>query len=178
MRTTPAQACAPDDGGLAKLRHIRDVSDEQVVAQFPENAYYQYFCGMESFVTSAPCASSELVRFRHRIGDGGIGLILKESIRVDLAVEGRKREGEDRRRGEGQTAFMDTTVQEKDVTSPTDSKLPNKVIELCRKAACEAGGKVRQSYVREVKGLKLTQRFRGRAHSKDKVAKADRRCAP
>ena len=37
------------------------------------------------------------------------------------------------------------------------------------------GGKVRQSYVREVKGLKLTQRFRGKSHSNKKVAKADRR---
>ena len=34
---------------------------------------------------------------------------------------------------------------------------------------------MRQSYVREVKELKLTQRFRGRSHSRKKVAKADRR---
>ena len=34
---------------------------------------------------------------------------------------------------------------------------------------------MRQSYVREVKGLKLTQRFRGKSHSKKKVAKADHR---
>ena len=37
------------------------------------------------------------------------------------------------------------------------------------------GTKVRQSYTREVKDLKLTQRFRGKAHSKKKVARADRR---
>ena len=37
------------------------------------------------------------------------------------------------------------------------------------------GTKVRQSYTREVKELKLTQRFRGKAHSKKKVSKADRR---
>ena len=40
------------------------------------------------------------------------------------------------------------------------------------KAECT---KVRQSYTREVKELKLTQRFRGKAHSKKKVTKADRR---
>lgn len=34
---------------------------------------------------------------------------------------------------------------------------------------------MRQSYAREIKELKLTQRFRGKAHSKKKVAKADRR---
>ncbi len=35
--------------GLIVLKHIRNVSDESVVEQFSENAYYQYFCGMESF---------------------------------------------------------------------------------------------------------------------------------
>ena len=34
--------------GLIVLKHIRNVSDESVVEQFSENAYYQYFCGMES----------------------------------------------------------------------------------------------------------------------------------
>lgn len=105
--------------GLVILKHIRDVSDEQVVAQFSGNAYYQYFCGLESFCTSAPCASSEPVHFRHRIGEDDIELILKESIRVNLAVEDRKQAEEDARRGrdgrgrkrdELRTAFIDTTV--------------------------------------------------------------------
>ena len=78
--------------GLPILKPVRDVSDEAVVEQFMENAYYQYFCGMEAFVTSAPCASTELVHFRHRIGEEGVELILRESVRVNLAVEeGRKR---------------------------------------------------------------------------------------
>ena len=80
--------------GLLMLKHLRNVSDEQVVVQFTENAYYQYFCGLEVFSTSAPCASSELVHFRHRIGEEGVELIFKESIRINLAIEdrtGRKR---------------------------------------------------------------------------------------
>lgn len=170
--------------GLLMLKHLRNVSDEQVVVQFTENAYYQYFCGMESFGISSPCASSELVHFRHRIGEQGVELILKESIRINLAIEDKKKEDEDRRNkkdGRGrksdkeQTAFIDSTVQEKNVTYPTDSKLLNKIIAYCHKIAKSEGIKVRQSYVREVKALKLTQRFRGKAHSKKKVAKADRR---
>ena len=78
--------------GLLMLKHLRNVSDEQVVVQFSENAYYQYFCGLEAFSISAPCASSELVHFRHRIGEEGVELILKESIRINLAIEDRKRE--------------------------------------------------------------------------------------
>ena len=57
--------------GLIVLKHIRNVS---------ENAYYQYFCGMESFTISKPCVPTELVEFRHRIGEAGMELILKESI--------------------------------------------------------------------------------------------------
>ena len=33
--------------GLLMQKHLRNVSDEQVVVQFTENAYYQYFCGLE-----------------------------------------------------------------------------------------------------------------------------------
>ena len=111
-------------------------------------------------------------------------LILKESIRINLAIEDKKKEEEDkknkkdgrgRKNDEDQTAFVDSTVQEKNITYPTDSKLLNKIIDYCHKVAKAEGTKVRQSYTREVKELKLTQRFRGKAHSKKKVAKADRR---
>lgn len=76
--------------GLLMLKHLRNVSDEQVVAQFTENAYYQYFCGPKAFNISAPCASSELVHFRHRIGEEGVEPILKESIRINLVIEDSK----------------------------------------------------------------------------------------
>lgn len=170
--------------GLLMLKHLRNVSDEQVVVQFTENAYYQYFCGLEAFSTSAPCASSELVHFRHRIGEQGVELILKESIRISIAIEDKKKEEEDKKNGKDgrgrksdkkQTAFIDSTVQDKNVTFPTDSKLLNKIINYCHKVAKAEGIKVRQSYAREIKGLKLTQRFRGKSHSRQKVAKADRR---
>ena len=170
--------------GLLMLKHLRNVSDEQVVVQFRENAYYQYFCGLEAFCTAAPCASSELVHFRHRIGEEGVELILKESIRINLALEDRKKEEDDRKKGKDgrgrksdreQTAFIDSTVQEKNVAFPTDSKLLNKIVNYCHKVAKAEGIKVRQSYAREIKGLKLAQRFRGKSHSKKKVAKADRR---
>ena len=61
------------------------------------------------------------------------------------------------------------------MTFPTDSKLLNKIIDHCHKVAKAERIKVRQSYTREVQGLKLTQRFRGKSHSKKKVAKADRK---
>lgn len=97
--------------GLLILKHIRNVSDESVVEQWSENVYYQYFCGETEFVPVEPCEASELVHFRHRIGEVGIELILKESIRIN---------GKDSNES---SASIDTTVQEKNITFPTDSKL-------------------------------------------------------
>ena len=78
--------------GLLILKHLHNVSDETVVAQFAENAYYQYFCGMESFTANIPCVPTELVGFRHRIGESGIEMILKESIRSTWRLKaGEKR---------------------------------------------------------------------------------------
>jgi IS5 family transposase len=69
--------------GLLILKHLRNISDESVVEQWSENAYFQYFCGMHEFVASFPCNASELVHFRKRIGEKGIELILSQSIRVN-----------------------------------------------------------------------------------------------
>ena len=170
--------------GLLMLKHIRNISDESVVEQFTENAYYQYFCGKRMFCTEAPCAASELVHFRHRIGEDGIELILKESIRVNVELEDRKKakdksdKGQDnrgRKPDDEQIAFIDSTVQEKNVTFPTDSKLLNVVIETCYDVAEDEGIKLHQTFAREIKTLKLDQRFRGRSHCAKKVKKADRR---
>lgn len=161
--------------GLIVLKHIRNVS---------ENAYYQYFCGMESFTISKPCVPTELVEFRHRIGEAGMELILKESIWGNLLLDDKCKENKNRndsKDGRGrksdteQTAFIDSTVQEKNVTFPTDSKLLNKIIGFCRSVAHAEHLKVRQSYAGEIKRLKLVQRFRGRKNSSAKVRKADRR---
>ncbi|MCI1648262.1 MAG: transposase, partial [Bacteroides sp.] len=105
--------------GLLILKHLRDLSDESVVEQWSENAYFQYFCGMHEFVPSFPCNSSELVHFRKRIGEKGIELILSESIRVNNDKSDDEHHG---------TAFIDSTVQEKNVTYPTDAKLHKKIV--------------------------------------------------
>lgn len=87
--------------GLLILKHLRNLSDESVVEQWSENAYYQYFCGENTFVPGVPCKASELVHFRKRIGESGIELIFKESIRIN---------GKD---SEDPNVNIDTTVQEK-----------------------------------------------------------------
>lgn len=148
---------------LLILKHLRNISDEGVVEQWAENSYYQYFSGEQMFCPSAPCEASELVHFRHRIGEEGVALILKESIRIN---------GADSNDGD---VSVDTTVQEKNITFPTDSKLHRKIIRRCQSISRELDLPVRQSYVRTLKKLSVDQRFRHHPKNKWKSRKADRK---
>lgn len=58
--------------GLLIQKHLRNLSDESVVEQWSENAYFQYFCGMYEFTPSVPCNATDLVHFRKRIGESGL----------------------------------------------------------------------------------------------------------
>jgi IS5 family transposase len=55
---------------------------------------------------------------------------------------------------------VDTTVQEKNITYPTDDKLYKKIIKKCWKIADQEGIDLRQSYRRVVKKLGYQQRFK------------------
>jgi len=149
--------------GLLILKHLRNLSDENVVEQWSENIYYQYFCGGQEFVPGVPCDASELVHFRHRIGEEGCELIFRESIRIN---------GDDSKEGD---VIADTTVQEKNITYPTDAKLHRKIINKCKKMAGREGIVLRQSYTRTLKKLGIDQRFRNHPRNKKKALKADRK---
>lgn len=153
--------------GMLILKHLRNLSDESLVEQWSENAYYQYFfCGMQEFTPSAPCASSELVHFRKRIGKEGIELIFQESIRVN------NEDDEDRHHD---TAFIDSTVQEKNITYPTDAKLHKKIVKKVLGIVKKLGLPLRQSYTFVLKGIYRDQRFRNHPKNRKKALKADRR---
>lgn len=130
--------------GLLILKHLRNLSDESVVEQWSENTYYQYFCGMEEFIPSFPCNASELVHFRKRIGESGLELILAESIRVNC---------DDDDKDHHDTAFIDSTVQEKNVTFPTDAKLHKKIVCHVLSIVKQLNLPLRQSYTFVLKGI-------------------------
>lgn len=71
--------------------------------------------------------------------------------------------------------LIDTTVQEKNITYPTDVKLQKKIIEKCRKIACKERITLRQSYRRELKQLMIDQRFHSHPRRKKKARAAARR---
>ena len=150
--------------GLLILKHLRNVSDEMVVFQWSENAYYQYFCGGLEFMPKQPCDASELVHFRNRIGEEGMELILAESIRVNT-----DHDDEDH----FDTAFIDSTVQEKNITYPTDAKLHKKIIKNVLKIVHDKCLPLRQSYTRTLKGIYRSQRFRNHPKNRKKALKAD-----
>ena len=152
--------------GLLILKHLRNLSDESVVEQWSENAYYQYFCGMQEFIPGAPCASSELVHFRHRIGEEGIELIFQESIRVN---------NEDDDEHHHDTAFIDSTVQEKNITFPTDAKLHKKIVGKVLHLVDKLHLPLRQSYTFVLKGIYRDQRFRNHPKNRKKALRADRK---
>jgi IS5 family transposase len=119
---------------LLILKQLRNLSDENVVVVWSENVYFQYFSGEAFFVPKEPCSATELVEFRKRIGEEGIELIFKESIRVN---------GKD---GDEDTLSADTTIQEKNITYPTDTKLHKKIIKKCIGIARAEKIVLRQSY--------------------------------
>lgn len=148
---------------LLILKQLRNLSDENVVEQWEENAYYQYFGGEKVFASKPPCVATELVEFRKRIGPEGVELIFKESIRIN---------GKDSEDGH---LSGDTTVQEKNITYPTDDKLYKKIIAKCQQIADKEGLELRQSYKFVVKKLSIIQRLRRNKGGDAKARKASRK---
>ncbi len=133
--------------GLLLLKRIYNLGDETVIAQWVQNPYFQYFCGEAEFQWEPPCDPSDMVHFRNRIGESGAEKIFSVSVST------RKDEIKSR------DLLVDTTVQEKNITYPTDAKLLVKVIKACNKVASQENIKQRQTYKRTMKKLMLQQRF-------------------
>jgi IS5 family transposase len=143
--------------GLAILKHTFNLSDEELCARWIENPYFQYLCGEEFFCHALPLDRSSLTRWRQRMGEEKIMALLQESLSV--AVKTGAMKPSDTRR-----VIVDTTVEPKNVTFPTDAKLINRAREKLVKLAKRLGVDLRQSYVRVGKlALIKHQRY---AHAK------------
>ncbi len=127
--------------GLHYLKYSYNESDESVVERFLENPYWQYFCGCEYFQHEIPLDPSSLVRWRRRVGSGGMEKLLKETI------ETAKRKGRVKAR-HLERVNVDTTVQEKAVAFPTDARLYHKMRRALVRRAKREGVELRQSFER------------------------------
>ena len=145
--------------GILILKQLYNLADETVIAEWVSNPYFQYFCGQTMFQWKVPCDPSDVVHFRHRIGVGGVEKVLGES----LSIHGEAALNED--------VSIDTTVQEKNITYPTETKLAIKIIENCGQIAEKEEVKQRQSY------KFVSQDLLKVANSKSKEKEAERKKA-
>lgn len=150
--------------GIIMLRRMFNQSDERVLDRWVENPYWQYFTGEVYFRHDYPFDRTELIKFRQRIGEKGAEQILKATVNLFEKKEVQEKE-----------VLIDTTVQEKNITFPTDVKLQKKIIEKCRKISKSEGIRLRQTYKGELKQLMIDQRFHDHPRRKKKALAARRR---
>jgi IS5 family transposase len=119
--------------------------------------YFQYFCGEEYFQPRLPCDPTNLVRFRQALGEAGVEELLATTIAAAMEMKAVTP-------AELERVIVDTTVQEKAVAYPTDSRLLEVARARLVQLAQRAGLALKQTYERE--GKRLRRRAGGYAHAK------------
>ncbi|MHB0722165.1 IS5 family transposase [Roseomonas mucosa] len=135
--------------GLMYLQHTYGLSDEAVLARWVENPYFQHFTGEVFFQHQAPIHPSSLSRWRGRIGEEGVEWLLTKTIEAGRAS------GAVSERSLAEVA-VDTTVMEKAIAHPTDSRLYEKARRSLVALAGKAGITLRrQNYNRKAPRLAI-----------------------
>lgn len=110
--------------GLMIVKHRKSYSDRDLIDEFLENVYVQYFCGYDQFVRKGEIHYSTLSKLRKKLGKEYfeqfekelVGVLIKEKIIRPKRV------------------LVDATVCPANITYPTDMKLLNAAREwLCDK---------------------------------------------
>ncbi len=141
---------------LLYLKHAYGLSDDEVVQRWAQDVYFQFFSGQSYFQPRLPCDSSLISRFRKDLGEPGVEELLKTTIDTAVALQALKKT-------DLQRVIVDSTVQEKAIAHPTDSRL----LEVARKKlvrlAQRCGVALKQTYDKECTALR--RRAGGYAHA-------------
>ena len=129
---------------LHMLKHIHGLSDEKVCERWIYDPYFQFFSGETFFQHALPIDRSSMTRWRDRVGADALTALVQESLAAAHRAGAVKPE-------DMQRVTVDTTVQPKAVTFPTDAKLMYRAREFLVRLAKEWGVSLRQSYTRLAK---------------------------
>jgi IS5 family transposase len=104
-----------------------------------------------------------MTKWRKKTGSSGVEELLKETIQTAIRMKAVKPQ-------EFQNLNVDTTVQEKAISHPTDAKLYNRMRSKLVTLAKSRGVKLRQSYVRVSRQamVKASRYFHARQHRRAK----------
>ncbi len=126
---------------VAVYKHTFEVSDEAWVHTWVENLYWQLFCGETYLQTELPIDPSSRTRWRKRISEEAVEILLAASIEA-------VRRGGGVHKSSARLVIMDTTVMPKAIALPTNSWLLGKSPQHLAKAAENNGRRLRQNYNR------------------------------
>lgn len=133
---------------LLYLKHTFNESDEDVIQRWGETPTWQYFSGNEYFEHRWPCDPTQLGRFRKLLGEEGVEELLARTMEVAVTLKLIARR-------ELTRVIVDSTVQEKAVAHPTDSKLLETARTKVVQEAKAAGIELKQTFAKEGRELRF-----------------------
>jgi IS5 family transposase len=133
---------------LLYLKHTFNESDEDVIQRWGETPTWQYFSGNEYFEHRWPCDPTQLGRFRKLLGEEGVEELLARTMEVAVTLKliGKR---------ELTRVIADSTVQEKAIAHPTDSKLLETARAKVVQEAKANGIELMQTYAKEGRELRF-----------------------
>ena len=143
--------------GLQILKYTFDISDEKVLRIWKENAYWQYFTGGKWFSKEIPTDAASMCRWRQKFEEVGCEELLAQTLTAGIKMGAIDSSIFKR-------VNVDSTVQEKNVRFPTDSRLYDRAREKLVKEAKKEGIPLRQNYSRVSKRELRRQSGYSKAH--------------
>lgn len=142
---------------LLYLKHAFNESDESVVERWAQDVLFQYFSGQDYYEHRLPCDPSQIGRFRRVLGEAGVEQLLKSTIETAVRLQAIKK-------AELQKVIVDSSVQEKAIAHPTDSRLLDVARDKLAELAKKLGVTPKQTFEREA--AQLRRRAGGYAHAR------------
>lgn len=142
---------------LLYLKHAYNESDEGFCERWGESPVWQYFSGSAYFEHRFPCDPTQIGKFRPLLGEEGVEELLAKTVSAALNLKLIAKKALNQ-------VIVDSTVQQKAIAHPTDSRLletaRSKLVEIAKASGIE----LKQTYAKE--GRTLSYKAGRYAHAK------------